>query len=624
MEESSDESSKPPLDQSYPTLCSTSSSSQSSSSESSDASFNLVDGIVRYPSTANFQTNMQNKETKENENKRDQGISTYGSYGIVHSQSVSTQVGDLNNPKLIGSETKRMNRLDFDFGKRLGHGSYGDVYIVKFKEMFQDKEYYAMKIIKKSHIMKEKKIDFVKIERDAMNRLNHPNIIRLKLTFQDKLYLYYVVELASNGDLSKVLKKHVALSPENNKIILAQVLSAIGHMHHRRVLHRDLKPENILLDSENRVKITDFGTAKIFELAPTLPKPDNLLNALNKFTTNSSRNPMTKDQIPKPEPRLKKAIKSDYISTAKNIPKGIFESKADQSSSDHIHHKPPSSNKNSNVNYVSKDNFRFSHSSFVGSGDYVSPEMLKSNMVGPMSDIWAFGCLVYTLFVGEAPFHTDSRFVTFRRIQENDFSIPDFVPSDARDLIEKILITDPEKRLGHDTYDSNYEDIREHPFFKGIDWSKISLVVPPPFESFEPAVKRREAFIEKMKKEEEMEEDPYNTFEQVVRQGPGKFEKKHENGSELMDVNVVLTNKLRIFATDASAPIETDKSDREGKLKTGPIYDEVPLTSSLKINIDNSKGTLTFSNDNKTLTVYASEKERKEWDEFIKEALLDL
>lgn len=622
MEETSDESSKPPLDQSYPTICTTSSSSSSSQYYSSESSFNL-NGIVRYPSTANI------KAKDEKNNKPEQNICTYGSYNLIHSQSVSCPEGNLNNSELIDSEVKRKkrSRLDFNFGKRLGHGSYGEVYVVQSKE---DNQYYAMKIIKKSHIVKEKKLDFVKIERDAMNRLNHHNIIRLKLTFQDKLNLYYVVELAENGDLSKVLKQLVALSPECNKIILAQVLSAIGHMHHRRVLHRDLKPENILLDSENRVKITDFGTAKIFELTPTLPKPNHPPNPITSLITNVDRNPMNKSPFPNPEIRLKKSANSDFITTAKKFPTINFESqesnnKAKQSES----HNNNSNSSSNHVSYISKENFLCSHSSFVGSGDYVSPEMLKSSLVGPMSDIWAFGCLVYALFVGEAPFHTDSRFTTFRRIQGNDFTIPDFVPNDARDLIEKILITDPEKRLGYHTYDKNYEDIRQHPFFDGIDWSKIQDQVPPVFESFEPALKRRNDFIEKqrreMEKEEEEMDDPYNLFEQVINQGPGKFEKVDESGSNLADVFIVLTSKLRIFAADSSVPVEINKDNpKKWVLKTGQIYDEIPLTSNLKVSIDKEKGTVTFTNDKKQFTFFAEEKERKEWDEIIKEALVDL
>ena len=127
-----------------------------------------------------------------------------------------------------------------------------------------------------------------------------------------------------------------------------------------------------------------------------------------------------------------------------------------------------------------------------------------------------------------------------------------------------------------------------------------------------------------MRKEEEMQSDPYELCEQEVREGPGKYQKANENDSGLVDVNIVLTNKLRIFVTDASAPIEVNKNDPDGDIKTGPIFDEVPLTSSLKVAIDNEKGTVSFVNGKKTLTCFTSEKERKEWNEFIKEAILDL
>ncbi|KAH0787740.1 AGC family protein kinase [Histomonas meleagridis] len=287
---------------------------------------------------------------------------------------------------------RQKRRDDFNLCELIGHGAFGQVLRVTDKETGKN---YAMKVLSKAHIVKEKKMNYVKVERDVMTKLRHPNIVRLCLTFQDPGNLYYVIEYAKNGDLQKVLNEKKTLSIENTKIIMGQVLLALAHMHQHRIIHRDMKPENILLDEHNRVKITDFGTAKMF---------------------------------------------------AADVP------------------------------------FYVERGSFVGSGDYVSPETLNETPVGPSSDLWSYGCILYTLLVGQPPFHTDSMYETFQRIQNLQYEIPESVPNDAKDLIKKLLIIDPTKRIGHGEYESNYAPIREHPFFNGIEWESLPTKEIPNLE----------------------------------------------------------------------------------------------------------------------------------------------
>ncbi|OHT03570.1 AGC family protein kinase [Tritrichomonas foetus] len=406
----------------------------------------------------------------------------------------------------------RRSRSDFIFGECLGRGAFGEVYEVQFKE---DQRWYAMKILSKAHIFKEKKIDYVKVERDAMNRLHHDNIIRLTLTFQDKVNLYYVVELARNGDLAKQLNKYVAFTEDCNKIILGQILLGMGHMHKRRVLHRDIKPENILLDEKNRVKISDFGTAKLF---------------------------------------------------------------------------------------AEESKFRAPRGSFVGSADYVSPEVLKETTIGPMSDMWSFGCMVYTLFTGESPFHSESNYQTFQKIQNIEYSIPDFVPAAARDLIEKILVLDPEHRFGHDSYDDEYEDVKQHPFFNGVDWDNLAKEIPPPWKSFEPAVSRREAILDEQRKAE----TETSFGENIILESFVKFKK---SDGEIIDACAVLTNRPRIFVSD------------EIKNET---FDEIPITPNLKADIQKEEGKIRISDDEKAIEFFADEKNMEDWKQLIETVLLEL
>ncbi|KAK4699382.1 succinate dehydrogenase (ubiquinone) flavoprotein subunit, partial [Phenoliferia sp. Uapishka_3] len=156
---------------------------------------------------------------------------------------------------------------DFHFGDVLGEGSYSTVTLVTDK--FPPHKSYALKVLDKEHIKREKKTKYVLIERDTLKTLDgHPGIVRLYWTFQDQRSLYYVLELAKNGELLKWIKKFGSFSLPSARYYAAQILSAVEHMHSKGVIHRDLKPENILLDEKMRVKVTDFGTAKLLEENP--------------------------------------------------------------------------------------------------------------------------------------------------------------------------------------------------------------------------------------------------------------------------------------------------------------------------------------------------------------------
>lgn len=80
----------------------------------------------------------------------------------------------------------KYTREDFDFIKELGKGAYSEVFLTKFKKTGT---FYATKVIKKDFVIKEKKINTVKMEKEVLNILEHPNIISLFCTFQDKDHL---------------------------------------------------------------------------------------------------------------------------------------------------------------------------------------------------------------------------------------------------------------------------------------------------------------------------------------------------------------------------------------------------------------------------------------------------
>jgi len=118
-------------------------------------------------------------------------------------------------------------------------------------------------------IKKPRKLSLAPSERSIKSAktsaVAHPGIIRLYSTFNDSTSLYFVLDLARNGELLAFIRKYGSLDLESARYYAAQLIDALEFMHERGVIHRDLKPENILLDDEMRIKITDFGSAKLLD-----------------------------------------------------------------------------------------------------------------------------------------------------------------------------------------------------------------------------------------------------------------------------------------------------------------------------------------------------------------------
>jgi 3-phosphoinositide dependent protein kinase-1 len=103
--------------------------------------------------------------------------------------------------------------------------------------------------------------------------------------------------------------------------------------------------------------------------------------------------------------------------------------------------------------------------SFVGTAEYVSPELLSAKEGGKPTDLWAFGCIIYQLLTGRPPFKGNTEWLTFEKIMRLDYTFPQGFPSAARDLVERLLVSDPSKRLSID-------HVKNHEFFTGIQWGR--------------------------------------------------------------------------------------------------------------------------------------------------------
>ncbi|KAL3269940.1 hypothetical protein HHI36_008996 [Cryptolaemus montrouzieri] len=147
---------------------------------------------------------------------------------------------------------------DFDIGKPLGKGKFGNVYLAREK---RSKFVVALKVLFKSAINNFNNEHQVRREIEIQTHLRHPNILRMYAYFHDESRVYLVLEYAPKGALYKALQSSPNKyfdEPTSAKYI-AQVADALKYCHAHKVIHRDIKPENLLLGANGEIKIADFG-----------------------------------------------------------------------------------------------------------------------------------------------------------------------------------------------------------------------------------------------------------------------------------------------------------------------------------------------------------------------------
>eukprot|EP01102_Stenamoeba_stenopodia_P000954 TRINITY_DN10866_c0_g1_i1.p1 TRINITY_DN10866_c0_g1~~TRINITY_DN10866_c0_g1_i1.p1 ORF type:complete len:788 (-),score=154.84 TRINITY_DN10866_c0_g1_i1:93-2456(-) len=283
---------------------------------------------------------------------------------------------------------KKVTLEDFDMGDTLGEGSYGIVSLATMKSTGQK---YAIKVLDKKQLIKENKVQAVSRERNVLNQMNHPFVVKLYYAMQDPANLYFVMEYCQGGELFHYIKKLGAFNNECSIFYTAEIVVALEYLHSKGIIHRDLKPENILLATGGHIKLIDFGTAK--DISSTDGKP-----------------------------------RSD---------------------------------------------------SFCGTAEYVSPELLNEKPASPASDLWALGCIIYQLICGRPPFKGKTQYQTFQLVSKGQYAYPEYFPPKARELIDKLLVLNPENRLGYGT--TSYADLKADPFFVNIksNWDSLHTITPP-------------------------------------------------------------------------------------------------------------------------------------------------
>ncbi|KAI5281588.1 hypothetical protein KEM54_003152, partial [Ascosphaera aggregata] len=323
--------------------------------------------------------------------------------------------------------------------EKMGDGAFSNVY--RAKDSTGKYGEVAIKVVRKFEMNPKQKQNILK-EVTIMRNLNHPNIVKL-LEFSDSPQFYYIVlELCPGGELFHQIVRLTYFSEDLSRHVIMQVAKAIEYLHEDSgVVHRDIKPENLLFYP--------------IPIIPTKhPKP---------------RQPGDEDKVDEGEYTV--GLGGGGIGQVKVADFGLSK--------------------------VIWDNQTMTPCGTVG---YTAPEIVKDERYSKSVDMWALGCVLYTLLCGFPPFYDESIQVLTEKVARGQYTFLspwwDDISKSAQDLVSHLLTVDPEKRytirefLSHPWITQSNEETHAAADAPPLA-TPIAMAVPKPASMETPLAERR-------------------------------------------------------------------------------------------------------------------------------------
>nr|AML78854.1 putative LOV domain-containing protein [Oresitrophe rupifraga] len=303
--------------------------------------------------------------------------------------------------------------------KPLGSGDTGSVHLV---ELCGTGLHFAMKAMDKNVMLNRNKVHRACAEREILDMLDHPFLPALYASFQTKTHICLITDYCPGGELFILLDRQPTkiLKEDAVRFYAAEVVVALEYLHCQGIIYRDLKPENVLLQSDGHVTLTDFDLSCLTSCKPQLLIPS---------TTEKKKKKHKGHQTP------------------------IFIAEPVRASN-----------------------------SFVGTEEYIAPEIIAGAGHSSAVDWWALGILLYEMLFGHTPFRGKTRQKTFANILHKDLKFPGsiVVSIHAKQLMYRLLHRDPRNRLGTR---EGANEVKQHPFFQSVNWALVRCEKPPQLDA---------------------------------------------------------------------------------------------------------------------------------------------
>ncbi|XP_055827518.1 probable serine/threonine protein kinase IREH1 isoform X2 [Solanum dulcamara] len=300
---------------------------------------------------------------------------------------------------------------DFEIIKPISRGAFGRVFLAKKKATG---DFFAIKVLKKADMIRKNAVESILAERDILISVRNPFVVRFFYSFTCRENLYLVMEYLNGGDLYSLLRNLGCLDEDVARVYIAEVVLALEYLHSLRVVHRDLKPDNLLIAHDGHIKLTDFGLSKVGLINSTDDLSGPAVSGASMMEDDES-------QLLAPEHQRERREKR----------------------------------------------------SAVGTPDYLAPEILLGTGHGFTADWWSVGVILFELIVGIPPFNAEHPQKIFDNILNRNIpwpGVPEEMSPEAYDLIDRLLIEDPNQRLGA----GGASEVKQHPFFRDINWDTLA------------------------------------------------------------------------------------------------------------------------------------------------------
>lgn len=261
-----------------------------------------------------------------------------------------------------------------------------------------------------------------------------------------------------------------------DRFYAAEILLALEYLHMMGVVYRDLKPENVLVREDGHIMLSDFDLSLRCAVNPSLIMAANPV--LAALPSRNGRRATSEIWMSEPQQVALQScvpmIASQYRFRKPTLrrTKHLSSSRADTGNAA----SPPSA-----MPELVVEPTEVRSMSFVGTHEYLAPEIISGDGHGSSVDWWTFGIFLYELLYAKTPFKGADNELTLTNVVAHPLIFPPNtetvnVPECAKELIRGLLVKDPMKRIGSIR---GAGEIKAHPFFEGVNWALIRCACPP-------------------------------------------------------------------------------------------------------------------------------------------------